>query len=81
MPRPLGSPNKLNAELREKIYLIIEKEFESIEDTLNELTAKERIEVVLRLLKFSLPQLRHIQLTEDKEPLTEIRVNIVKGDE
>ena len=76
--RPKGSSNRITSEIREKIQIILENEFETIEDTLNQLTPKERMEVVLRLMKFAIPQLKEVAIQDQRPPIDEIRVNIVK---
>jgi hypothetical protein len=76
--RPQGSSNRITSEIREKIQIILENEFETIEDTLNQLTPKERMEVVLRLLKFAIPQLKEVAIQDQRPPIEEIKVNIIK---
>jgi hypothetical protein len=76
--RPQGSSNRITSEIREKIQIILENEFETIEDTLNQLTPKERMEVVLRLMKFAIPQLKEVEIRDQRPPIDEIRVNIIK---
>jgi hypothetical protein len=76
--RPKGSSNRITSEIREKIQIILENEFETIEDTLNQLTPKERMEVVLRLMKFAIPQLKEVAIQDQRPPIEEIKVNIIK---
>jgi hypothetical protein len=76
--RPQGSSNRITSEIREKIQIILENEFETIEDTLNQLTPKERMEVVLRLMKFAIPQLKEVAIQDQRPPIEEIKVNIIK---
>jgi hypothetical protein len=78
MGRTQGSSNRITSEIREKIQIILENEFETIEDTLNQLTPKERMEVVLRLLKFAIPQLKEVAIQDQRPPIEEIKVNIIK---
>ena len=81
MPRIKGTPNRITIELREKIQAILESEFENIEQRLNELNTKDRLEITLRLMKFAIPQLKEVQLIETPEPIREIKVNIIKPNE
>jgi hypothetical protein len=76
--RPQGSSNRITSEIREKIQIILENEFDTIEDTLNQLTPKERMEVVLRLMKFAIPQLKEVAIQDQRPPIEEIKVNIIK---
>ena len=81
MPRIAGTPNRITIELREKIQAILENEFENIEERLNELNTKDRLEITLRLMKFAIPQLKEVQLIEQPEPIREINVNIINPNE
>ena len=76
--RPQGSSNRITSEIREKIQIILENEFDTIEDTLNQLTPKERMEVVLRLMKFAIPQLKEVAIQDQRPQIEEIKVNIIK---
>lgn len=78
MPRHVGTPNRITSELREKLQFIIAKELESIDDNLSQLSAKERLEIVTRLIGYVIPKLKEITQFESKEIPTEIKVNIVK---
>jgi hypothetical protein len=36
------------------------------------------MEVVLRLMKFAIPQLKEVEIRDQRPPIDEIRVNIIK---
>jgi hypothetical protein len=57
-----GVSNKSTSELREKINLIINNNLEIIEEDLNSLEPKDRLNVLIQLLKFTLPTLKQIEL-------------------
>lgn len=76
-----GTPNKLTTELRKKISDALSNSIENLESDLATLSTKERLEIVAKLLNFILPKLKEVEInTDDKPPLSEIKVNIVKCD-
>lgn len=79
MPRHIGTPNRITSELREKIKTIIESELEKMDESLSELSARDRLEIVIKLMKFAIPHLREITQMETKEAPSEIKVNIVRN--
>ena len=65
--RDTGTPNKITKDLKESIKLIIENEFESLPETLQQLEPEKRIDVLIKLLPYIVPKLQNIQI----EPKTE----------
>lgn len=63
--RPKGSTNKANTELRERISLLLDENWEDIQTDLKSLTPKERIDAYIKLLEYSLPKLNRTQLTAE----------------
>lgn len=63
--RPKGSINKSTAEMRKLIGEYVSNEMSNVEDLLQELTAKERLDVLCKMLPYILP--RKIHVTEDEE--------------
>jgi len=66
--RPKGAPNKLTRELRETLKSIISDELERLPETLEQLTPKERVEVVLKLAAYVLPKVEPVSC-KDGEPI------------
>ena len=66
--REKGTPNKLTKELRNVLKDIIYNELESLEEKLDELAHKERIELIIKLLPYILPKLENISHTTN-EPM------------
>ena len=64
--RVKGTPNKVSSELRKTLKGIIAGELESLPATLEGLPARERIELVIKLLPFCLPKVDKIGGTYDK---------------
>jgi hypothetical protein len=78
MGRPIGASNRITQEIREKIQLILDSEFETIEETLNSLPPKDRLEIILKLMRFAIPQLKEITIQDERPQIEEIKVNIIK---
>lgn len=56
--RKKGTPNKSSASLRQSIQTILENNIEQYQGDLNEMSAKDRVNSINNLMKFSLPQLK-----------------------
>jgi len=63
--RPKGSTNKATKDLRERITLLLDENWEGIQNDLKSLTPKERIDAYIKLLEYSLPKLNRTQLTAE----------------
>jgi len=66
--RQKGTPNKLTKELREVLKNVVYKQLESLDETLNELEPKERLEITIKLMAYALPKVQTISPTTN-EPL------------
>lgn len=55
--RPKGKPNKLTAELRQLLKNTLAGELEQIPKLLSELPARERLDMLVRLLPFIVPKM------------------------
>lgn len=65
--RPKGVGNRKTESLRERVEILIDNNWEKLQDDLNELTSKERVDTIVKLLEYSLPKLSR---TEHKEVYT-----------
>ncbi len=65
--RTAGTPNKITTELRKTLKGIISDELESLPTTLEQLPAKERLEIVIKLMPFCLPKVDSIGGTYDAD--------------
>lgn len=72
--RPKGSTNKKTTELRERITLLLDENWEGIQNDLKSLTPKERIDAYIKLLEYSLPKLNRTQLTAEVEQAKSINI-------
>lgn len=59
--RPAGSPNKLNQNIRKTLDAVITDELEQVPALLEELDAKDRLEILTKLVSFVLPKLRAVE--------------------
>ncbi len=58
--RMKGTPNKLTKEIRSVLKDILFYELENIEENLNSLEPKDRIELVIKMMPFVLPKVQQI---------------------
>jgi hypothetical protein len=65
--RPKGSLNLATSEIREKISLLIENNFDKIQSDIDLLEPKDRIKTILELAKFVIPVLRSTELVSESE--------------
>ena len=54
--RKKGTPNKLTTELRATLKNILCKEIENLPEHFNKLDAKDRIELLVKLLPYAMPK-------------------------
>jgi len=58
--RTEGTPNKITIELRKTLKSIIANELEKLPQIIGELSTKERIELLIKLMPFALPKVDSI---------------------
>ena len=63
MPRPKGAPNKLTAEVKDKLQLVMDDVVSSL--NISTLTTDQKIKMLQIDLQYLLPRLKHI--SEDRE--------------
>jgi hypothetical protein len=80
--RAKGTPNKLTSEVRKIISDSLTPTLENLQNELNSLSTKDRLDIVAKLLNFVLPKLKEtdINTISDNQQPNEIIVNIVKSD-
>jgi 23S rRNA C2498 (ribose-2'-O)-methylase RlmM len=66
--RQKGTPNKLTKELRSVLKDILYRELEQIQEQLDALNPKERIELLIKLMPYVLPKVTSVSHTTN-EPL------------
>lgn len=66
--REKGTPNKLTKELRTILKNLIFSELETLDEKMNQLEPKERIEILIKLIPYALPKIETISHSTN-EPL------------
>jgi hypothetical protein len=65
--RTPGTPNKVTSELRKTLKGIIAAELDALPTTLADLPARERLELLVKLLPFCMPKVDSIGGTYDSD--------------
>ena len=65
--RKKGTPNKINLEVKKLLQEIVLTELGGMEERLNNLSDKERLDVLAKVLKYILPTAKEIDVFEEKE--------------
>jgi hypothetical protein len=63
--RTAGTPNRISSELRKMLKVIIAGELETLPSALEQLPAKERLELLIKLLPFCVAKVEPINGTYD----------------
>ena len=66
MPRPKGSPNKITAEIKEKLSQVIMDAMSSIDIDL--MTQNEKLKLIQIGLTYVIPRLKQVENIEEEEP-------------
>ena len=66
MPRPKGSPNKLTAEIKERLSQVIMDAMSSIDIDL--MTQNEKLKLIQIGLTYVIPRLKQVESIEEEEP-------------
>ena len=74
--REAGTPNKVTTALRERVDLLIDNNFERLQDDIDSLEPKERVDAILKLLEFTLPKLQRVDMeTVEKKNIESIDIS------
>ena len=65
--RELGTPNKTTSELRKVLKHMVDDELQNLQDNINELEPKERIELLTKQLPYVIPKVQTVS-ARDGEP-------------
>ena len=66
MPRPKGSPNKITAEIKEKLSQVIMDAMSSID--IDSMTQNEKLKLIQIGLQYVIPRLKQVENIEEEEP-------------
>ena len=73
MPRPKGSPNKLTAEIKERLSQVVMDAMSSID--IDSMTQNEKLKLIQIGLTYVVPRLKHTE--ETNEMPTEFKIEII----
>ena len=73
MPRPKGSPNKITAEIKEKLSQVIMDAMSTID--IDSMTQNEKLKLIQIGLTYVVPRLKHTE--ETNEMPTEFKIEII----
>ena len=66
MPRPKGSPNKITAEIKERLSQVIMDAMSSID--IDSMTQNERLKLIQIGLTYVIPRLKQVENIQEEEP-------------
>ena len=66
MPRPKGSPNKITAEIKERLSQVIMNAMSTID--IDKMTQNERLKLIQIGLTYVVPKLKQVENIEEEEP-------------
>ena len=82
--RPLGVPNKVTANLKDRVNLLIENNFNKFQSDLDNIEPKDRLSIMLKLMEYVLPKQKETKIDfsnlSDAE-IDELINRITKNDE
>lgn len=82
--RPLGVPNKVTANLKDRVNLLIENNFDKLQSDLDNIEPKDRLSIMLKLMEYVLPKQKETKIDfsnlSDAE-IDELINRIIKNDE
>jgi hypothetical protein len=64
MPRPKGSPNKITAEIKERLSQVIMNAMSTID--IDSMTQNEKLKLIQIGLTYVVPRLKHIEETKEE---------------
>ena len=74
MPRPKGSPNKITAEIKERLSQVIMDAMSSID--IDSMTQNEKIKLIQIGLTYVIPRLKQVEEVTDQMP-REFQIEII----
>ena len=74
MPRPKGSPNKITAEIKERLSQVIMDAMSSID--IDSMTQNEKLKLLQIGLTYVIPRLKQVENVEDEMP-TNFQIEII----
>ena len=75
--KPKGAKNKINQDLRDKISLFLNDEFEEVVTDFRKLEPKDRLKFYTDLLQYGLPRLQATSLEIDLDKMDEEQLDVI----
>ena len=63
--RPTGTPNKTSIEIKQTLNDILSGEIETLPDRLTQLSDKDRLDIIIKLLPYLLPKQKEMDTTNE----------------
>ncbi len=64
--RAMGTPNKLTKELRHVLKNLLHQELETLPELLSNMEAKDRLDVIIKLLPYAMPKVEAVHYTTNE---------------
>lgn len=77
--RQKGTPNKLNAEIRERFKQLVDNNLEGLQSDLESLKPSDRVKFIIELAKFVVPTLKAVDITSEEKPIRPIIIDLGAG--
>jgi hypothetical protein len=68
--RPKGSKNQTSSQIRDSFQILLENNLEGLQQDLDELESKDRIQLLLSLANYILPKLRSTEYIGEQQEIT-----------
>jgi len=65
--RTKNTPNKITSEVRSKISKILDNNINQVEQDLKQLQPKDRLNILLQLMKFIIPTLKQVEVEHQEQ--------------
>ena len=75
--REKGTPNKITADLRERIHDFLSENWQFIQDDFKKLDPKDRLFFYEKLLQYGLPKLQSTELISNIEQLSDQQLDFI----
>lgn len=73
--RPKGTPNKINADLRQTVHSFLQKNMTALQSNFDQLEARDKLLFVEKLLKYTLPTLQAIDQNVTLDGITDEKID------
>ncbi|HYH15102.1 MAG TPA: DUF5681 domain-containing protein [Flavisolibacter sp.] len=78
--RPKGAINKTSSELRDRIALFLDDNFEVVQKEFDTLTGKDKVRFYTDLLQYGVPKMQSMSLSPDYENMSDEQLDqIING--